>query len=142
MHQLFYRTKFTAYQCGSRLGKTLEAKHASYAWPIAVAILVAIAIIIFLWLGEYTRKKHIEKSLAFEEGLSKAYTLQVHTLIGREVQEGLIKKDKPLCVLSIEHSLLELTSSQAPAIKKLKKRSVTSQVKVFGSMPKKSIHYE
>jgi membrane fusion protein len=129
MNKTFYREESIEYQCSRCLGKTLEVKPTFCAWLIAVVVLTAVAIGIFLWLGEYTRKNYVEGSLVSDKGLTKVYTLQIDSLIVRDVQEEQLIKKGRLLVVSAEHKLLERAGFQVLTIKKLKNRPVTSQLR-------------
>lgn len=129
MNKAFYRKESIEYPCRSCLGKTLEDKSTFCAWLIAVAVLITIAMGIFLWLGEYTRKNYVEESLVSDKGLIKVYTLQIDSLIVSDVQEEQPFKKGKLLVLSADNKLLDRTGLQVLAIKKLKNSSVTSQLR-------------
>ncbi|MCK5830310.1 MAG: hypothetical protein KAH20_08410 [Methylococcales bacterium] len=121
----------------------LEEKTAFYIWLMAVVVLISIAIVIFFWLGGYTRKNHVEGFLNPDQGVIKTYPQQVNTLIGLEDQEKVYsRRGKLLFLLSIDYNLLELANSHIVVIKELRNRSGVSKLEIGRFREKKMIYYE
>lgn len=100
--------------------KELEIKAVFFSCLAAIAILIVQAIIIFLWLGEYTRKSDVKSYLAPSTELIKAYPLQPGILIKRKKQEGLLVKQGVKVLIMPDSGL---------ALKKHKNRSSFSNTK-------------
>lgn len=121
MNKLLFRKKAFKHQRNSHLGRMLEAQSPSIAWLTTIVVLVAV--IIFLCLGEYTRKSQVGEYSVPDKGVINVYTMQIGVIAENKVYEGqLVKKGDPLIILSTEQSSLNYTKSPVKVIKQLKRQ--------------------
>lgn len=107
-------------------GSVLLAASPRSAWMAVAAFTVAALLITYAWIGEYTRKAHVQGYLAPNKGLIKVYP-QVHgTLVDRRVGEGQrVHKGDVLAVISTERASLSVRAANDATIKLLRERQAS-----------------
>jgi membrane fusion protein len=105
------------------LGDALTARPLALSVLTALSVLVALGVILFGVLAEYTRKAHVTGFLAPTHGLIKLHAPQSGTLTERHVEEGRrVARGDALYVLSTERSSPVAPEAQAAAIAQLRER--------------------
>jgi membrane fusion protein len=105
------------------VGHALAAHRLQFAVLSAIAVGMALAIVCFATLGQYTRKSHVSGYLAPTAGLIKVYAGQAGTLVGKHVKEGQkVARGDTLFVLSTERGSPETPASQTAAIHAIRQR--------------------
>src|SRR5262245_56719572 len=105
------------------LGDALTARPLALSLLTALGALVALGVVLFLVLAEYTRKAHVTGFLAPTHGLIKLHAPQSGTLTERYVEEGQrVARGDALYVLSTERSSPMAPEAQAAAIAQLRER--------------------
>lgn len=97
----------------------------------AVALLMAGALVVFAFFGQYTRKAHVTGYLAPDRGLIKVYAPATGTLIDKRVSEGqAVKKGEALFVLSTEHGSPDTPAVQQAVISSLAARRASLETEL------------
>lgn len=118
-----FRSEAIAHQQEAKMGDVMALRTSSLLWLSALFALFALALVIFLAQGEYTRKARVTGFLAPTQGLVKIFTPQAGTVVERKVEEGQpVQQGDVLFVLSAEQSSLESTDTQASVITSLQAR--------------------
>lgn len=121
MNPFLNKDNFLSYQHNSCYPMTEESKISSVVWLAAVIVLMALTICIFLWLGGYTRKTHVEGSLSPDIRSIKVYALQSDVYMGSKVLEGPhVKQHEALYVSSMPSQFIEPIVLKVFAIEPLK----------------------
>ena len=123
MRRDLFRREALDFNREKSLGDVVLVRPISFSLLTIFAVVFAIAVIVFSFSAEYTRKTHVSGYLAPDKGLIKVYAPQAGTLIEKHVKEGQqVKHGDTLFVLSTERSSRESAETQATAIEKLKQR--------------------
>jgi membrane fusion protein len=123
MRRDLFRREALDFNREKSLGDVVLVRPVSFSLLTIFAVAFAIAVIVFAFSAEYTRKTHVSGYLAPDKGLIKVYAPQAGTLIEKHVKEGQqVKRGDTLFVLSTERSSRESAETQATAIEKLKQR--------------------
>jgi membrane fusion protein len=86
------------------LGQIVLIRPISFAWLTAAVLILATAVVVFLFLGEYTRKAKVIGYVVPSQGLLKIAAQQTGIVTKLNVIEGqAVKKGDVLAVLSSEH---------------------------------------
>lgn len=105
------------------LGEVVLVRPLSFSVLTALAVSIAITVIAYAWLGQYTRKAHVTGYLAPSMGLIKVYAPEAGTLVEKHVSEGQkVKQGDVLFVVSMERNSRTAPEAKAAAIAKLKER--------------------
>ena len=105
------------------LGDVLLARPVALHFLTALGAIIALGVVLFGCVAEYTRKAHVSGYLAPTKGLIKVYAPQAGTLIEKRVREGQsVRQGDTLYVLSTERSSLQAREAQAAAIAQLRER--------------------
>src|SRR5262245_53128391 len=105
------------------LGDALTARPLALSLLTALGALVALGVVLFLVLAEYTRKAHVTGFLAPTRGLIKLHAPQAGTLTETYVEEGRrVARGDALYLLSTERSSPMAPEAQAAAIAQLRER--------------------
>ncbi|HEU0201145.1 MAG TPA: HlyD family efflux transporter periplasmic adaptor subunit [Burkholderiaceae bacterium] len=114
-----------------QLGDVLLARPVALSLLTTLGALVALAVVLFGFFAEYTRKAHVAGYLAPTHGLIKVHASQSGTLTEKRVEEGRrVARGDALYVLSTERSSPEAGEAQAAAIAQLRERrsSLTGEI--------------
>jgi membrane fusion protein len=105
------------------LGDALAARPVALSLLTTLSVLVALGVLLFGLIAEYTRKAHVTGYLAPTHGVIKLHAPQAGTLTETHVEEGRrVARGDPLYSLSTERSSLVAPESQAAAIAQLRER--------------------
>src|SRR5262245_49311319 len=105
------------------LGDVLLARPVALHFLTALGALIALGVVLFGCLAEYTRKTHVIGYLVPTKGLIKVYAPQAGMLTEKHAEEGRrVQQGDPLYVLSTERSSLQAREAQAAAIAQLRDR--------------------
>jgi membrane fusion protein len=105
------------------LGDALMARPVALSALTALGVLVALGVVLFGVLAEYTRKAHVSGFLAPTHGLIRLHAPQSGTLTETYVEEGRrVARGDALYVLSTERSSPTAPEAQAAAIGQLRER--------------------
>ena len=105
------------------LGDALTARPLALSVLTGLSGLVALAVLLFGLIAEYTRKAHVTGYLAPTHGVIKLHAPQAGTLTETHVEEGRrVARGDPLYALSSERSSPAAPESQAAAIAQLRER--------------------
>ena len=106
-----------------QLGDVLLARPLALSLLTALGVLVALGVVLFGFLADYTRKSHVPGYLAPTHGLIKVQATQWGTLIEKRVAEGQrVARGDTVYVLSTERSSPEVREAQAAAMTLLGER--------------------
>ena len=123
MRSTLFRQEAIDAQRERHLGDALTARPLALSLLTALGVLVALAVVLFGFVAEYTRKAHVAGYLAPTHGLIKLHAPQAGTLTETYVEEGRrVARGDPLYVLSTERSSLAAPEAQAAAIGQLRGR--------------------
>ena len=123
MRKDLFRREALDFNREKSFGDVILTRPLSFSLLTFFAVLFAIAIVVFAFFAEYTRKTHVVGYLAPDKGLIKVYAPQPGTLIEKKVKEGQqVKQGEVLFVLSTERSSREAAETQAATIAKLRER--------------------
>ena len=112
-----FRAEAIAHQRNARMGDVLSVRTAPLAWLTGLFVLLALALMLFLGFGEYTRKARVVGFLAPSQGMVKVLATQAGTVIEKRVNEGQqVKQGDVLFVLAAEQASLESPDARAAAI--------------------------
>lgn len=112
-----FRAEAIAHQRNARMGDVLSVRTASLAWLTGLFVLLALALMLFLGFGEYTRKARVVGFLAPSQGMVKVLATQAGTVVEKRVNEGQqVKQGDVLFVLAAEQASLESPDARAAAI--------------------------
>ncbi|MFZ5601103.1 MAG: biotin/lipoyl-binding protein, partial [Pseudomonadota bacterium] len=112
-----FRAEAIAHQRNARMGDVLSVRTAPLAWLTGLFVLLALALLLFLGFGEYTRKARVVGFLAPSQGMVKVLATQAGTVIEKRVNEGQqVKQGDVLFVLAAEQASLESPDARAAAI--------------------------
>lgn len=118
-----FRSEAIAHQQEAKMGDVMALRTSSLLWLSVLFALFALALVIFLAQGEYTRKARVTGFLAPTQGMVKIFTPQAGTVVERKVEEGqTVQQGDVLFVLSAEQSSLERADTQASVITSLQAR--------------------
>ncbi|HVK99532.1 MAG TPA: HlyD family efflux transporter periplasmic adaptor subunit [Dongiaceae bacterium] len=112
-----FRAEAIAHRRGAQMGDVLAVRTAPLAWLTALFALLALALVLFIGFGEYTRKARVVGFLAPSQGLVKVVATQAGTVIEKRVSEGqAVKQGDILFVLAADQASLENADARAAAI--------------------------
>lgn len=107
-------------------GSLLLAASPRSTWLSAAAFVVAAMLIGYAWIGEFSRKAHVQGFLAPNKGLIKVYPQVRGTLLERRVEEGqVVRKGDVLAVVSTEHRSLSVDAANGATIELLHERRLS-----------------
>jgi membrane fusion protein len=113
------------------LGEILLARPMSLTFLGFVAALIALTILGFLFLAEYTRKERVTGQLSLNKGLVKVYSQVPGVVVRRLVGEGdRVKGGQPLYILSIERNTLVKGETQAEILKQIRTRKESKEAEL------------
>ena len=105
------------------LGDALTVRPLALSLLTTLGVLVALGVVLFGFIAEYTRKAHVTGYLAPTHGLIKLHAPRAGTLTETYVEEGRrVARGDPLYVLSAERSSPAAPEAQAAAIGQLRER--------------------
>lgn len=100
-----FRKEAVSHQSERLVGAITLAQPLSIKFVVSVLVLIASAIIIFLFNAEYSRKETVRGFLSPNKGVIKSYANQGGTIEKILVKEGQqVSKDQPLAVLFVQQS--------------------------------------
>lgn len=107
-------------------GSVLLAASPRSTWLAAAAFAVAGLLITYAYVGEFTRKEHVQGYLAPNKGLIKVYPQVQGTLVERRVDEGQqVRKGEVLAVISTERGSLSVRAANGAKIDLLRERKAS-----------------
>lgn len=119
---LFRHEVFEARQARQQ-GKVLITSGPAQRILVLAVLLVACALLVFAWQGEYTRKEHVSGFLAPTLGMLKIHTPQVGRVIERHVSEGQrVRQGDPLILVSSERATGSTAAAQRAMLAELASR--------------------
>jgi membrane fusion protein len=87
------------------------------------AVAIAVGLVLFSFLGEYTRKARVAGYLVPTQGLIKIYSRETGTIVEKNVTEGRrVSSGDVLFVISMERGSRDTSEAQAAAIARLQER--------------------
>lgn len=90
------------------------------------AFAIAALLISYAWMGEFSRKAHVQGYLAPNKGLIKVYPQVLGTLVDRRVEEGqVVRAGEVLAVISTERGSLSVRAANGAAIGLLNERQAS-----------------
>jgi membrane fusion protein len=105
------------------LGTVLLTTPISHTVLTASAVLVAAAVLGFLFFADYARKARINGWVVPEQGLVRLFSPQPGVVVKLHVQEGMdVKKGSPLLLLSTELQSEALGATRTEIVRRLKSR--------------------
>ncbi len=123
MRKDLFRREALDFNREKSFGDVILTRPISFSLLTFFAVFFAIAIVVFAFCAQYTRKAHVIGYLAPDKGLIKVYAPQAGTLIEKKIKEGQqVKQGDVLFVLSTERSSRDAAETQAAAIAKLRER--------------------
>ena len=123
MNQPLFRPEVLAERQSQWLGTVLLTPYLSHRIFTLFAILATAGILCLVFLGEYTRKAHINGWLVPEQGLIRVLAPQPSVVTQIFVEEGKeVKKGTPLLELSTELQSAALGETQAEVARRLAER--------------------
>lgn len=121
-----FRQQAIAYQRDPVKGSLLLACAPSHTWFGALAAVVAIALIAYACIGEFSRKAHVKGFLAPNKGLVKVFPPVAGTLLERRVDEGqAVRRGDVLAVVSTERASLSVRAANDKTIELLREREAS-----------------
>lgn len=118
-----FRAEAIAHQQEVKMGDAIAVHTSSLAWLSILFALLTVALLVFLFSSEYTRKARVTGFLSPSQGLLKIFTPQAGTVLERRVEEGnTVQEGDVLFVLSAEQSSPEHPDAQASAIASIQAR--------------------
>lgn len=101
-----FRNEVSAHAQQAWLGRIVLIRPVSFTMLVGVAGLMAIAVLFYLWFGEYTKKATVSGTLVPDAGLVKVSSPQAGVVLERFAAEGdRIEKGAPLLVVGdLRHS--------------------------------------
>lgn len=100
-----FRKEAVSHQSERLVGAVTLAQPLSIKLVVSILVLIASAIIIFLFNAEYSRKETVRGFLSPNKGVIKSYANQGGTIEKILVKEGQqVSKDQPLAVLFVQQS--------------------------------------
>jgi membrane fusion protein len=121
-------------------GEILLVRPVSFWAMSAGAAAIAVFLILFMWLGSYTRRTTVAGQLVPDLGLVKVYPSQSGVILAKLVTDGQkVKREQPLYVLSVErHSAAEgktqeLISAQVRARLANLRTEISNQERVYAA---------
>ncbi|MEO5863339.1 MAG: biotin/lipoyl-binding protein, partial [Burkholderiales bacterium] len=131
MRRDLFRREALDFNREKSLGDVVLVRPISFSLLTIFAVAFAVAVLVFAFSAEYTRKTHVSGYLAPDKGLIKVYAPQAGTLIEKHVKEGQqVKRGDTLFVLSTERSSRDSAETQAAAIGKLKQRRASLETEL------------
>lgn len=107
-------------------GSLLLAASPRSTWLSAAAFVIAAMLIGYAWIGEFSRKAHVQGFLAPNKGLIKVYPQVRGTLLERRVEEGqMVRKGDVLAVVSTEYRSLSVNAANGATIELLHERRLS-----------------
>jgi membrane fusion protein len=104
-------------------GTLLLAASPRSTWLSLAAFTIAALLISYAWLGEFSRKAHVQGYLAPNKGLIKVYPPVIGTLLERRVEEGqAVRRGDVLAVVSTEKASLSVRAANDETIALLRER--------------------
>lgn len=123
MRKDLFRREALDFNREKSFGDVILTRPLSFSLLTFFAVFFAMAIVVFAFCAQYTRKAHVVGYLAPDKGLIKVYAPQAGTLIEKKIKEGQqVKQGDALFVLSTERSSRDAAETQAAAIAKLQER--------------------
>ena len=116
---------------GSYFGKILVVAPVSFsAWTFGV-FFIAVAIGLFLYFGEYSRRQTVRGELVPDKGLITLHAKDNGIVVNKYVQQGEeVKKGQLLCLISTEHETATTQSLSAQQVDLLEKQIVVQKNKI------------
>ncbi|MDQ3261877.1 MAG: HlyD family efflux transporter periplasmic adaptor subunit [Pseudomonadota bacterium] len=131
MRRDLFRREALDFNREKSLGDVVLVRPISFSLLTIFAVAFAVAVLVFAFSAEYTRKTHVSGYLAPDKGLIKVYAPQAGTWIEKHVKEGQqVKRGDTLFVLSTERSSRDSAETQAAAIGKLKQRRASLETEL------------
>lgn len=97
------------------------------------AFAIAASLLSYAWLGEYSRKAHVQGFLAPNKGLVKVYPQVSGTLLERRVEEGQrVRQGDVLAVISTERGSLSVRAANDATIELLRERLASLEKELEG----------
>lgn len=101
--QKLFRDEALQHHKDKLLGEVLLIRPLALSVLTILAVTVAIALALFLYAGEYTRKARLAGFLVAKQGVAKVYAREAGIVIEKRVAErGQVKQGEVLAVLSLE----------------------------------------
>lgn len=127
-----FRPEAVQAQTGTGLGEIILSQPLSARILSIVSLLIAVSAVVFLFVGEYTRRVRVEGFLLPDEGVLRVVPPQTGLVRELRVREGdVVKKGDVLYVLSSERSVADAPSSEARIVERQRERlaSLSADVK-------------
>jgi membrane fusion protein len=131
MRSTLFRQEALDSQRDRQLGDVLLARPVALSVLTTLGVLIALGVVLFGFVAEYTRKAHVTGFLAPTHGLIKVLASQAGTLTEKRVEEGRrVARGDALYVLSTERSSPAAGEAQAAAMAQLRERraSLTREI--------------
>lgn len=113
------------------MGRVHVATPISFAVFMSLAVLAALALVIFATLGTYTRKARVMGQLVPSAGLIRILAPQAATVVKRHIEEGdLVRKGQTLYTLSIDRSSIVHGNTQATVGEQMRHRRESLMVEL------------
>jgi membrane fusion protein len=126
-----FRPEAVQAQTGTGLGEIILSQPLSARLLSVVSVLIALSAIVFLFVGQYTRRVRVEGFLLPEQGVLRVVPPQSGIVRELRVHEGdVVNKGDVLYVLSSERSVADAPSSEARVVERQRERltSLSSDV--------------
>jgi membrane fusion protein len=118
-----FRPEAVEAQTGTGLGEIILSQPISARLLSAFSLLVALSAIVFLFVGEYTRRVRVEGFLLPEQGVLRVVPPQAGVVRELRVHEGdTVAKGDVLYVLSSERAVADAPSSEARVVERQRER--------------------
>ena len=123
MERAIFRQAAVDAQQHKLAGSALRSRPASLAVIAGFSFAAAALAVVYLFVGEYTRKEHVSGFVVPDKGLVRIYSPQNGTVVNAEAEEGrLVKQGAPLFTIRSEHNISEGGSAESAAIDLLVRR--------------------
>lgn len=127
-----FRPEAVQAQTGTGLGEIILSQPLSARLLSAISLFIALSAIVFLFVGQYTRRVRVEGFLLPEQGVLRIVPPQTGIVRELRVREGdVVSKGDVLYVLSSERSVADAPSTEARIVERQRERlaSLTADVK-------------
>lgn len=118
-----FRPEAVQAQTGTGLGEIILSQPLSARLLSAISLFIALSAIVFLFVGQYTRRVRVEGFLLPEQGVLRIVPPQTGIVRELRVREGdIVSKGDVLYVLSSERSVADAPSSEARVVERQRER--------------------
>ena len=118
-----FRPEAVEAQTGTGLGEIILSQPLSAKLLALASLVIALSAVVFLFVGEYTRRVRVEGFLLPDEGVLRVVPPQTGVVRELRVREGdIVSKGDVLYVLSSERSVADAPSSEARVVERQRER--------------------